>query len=75
MLFENQTKATPGEAAHAAGFVVGTVVVEAILAKGAGAALSALGKTKAGAEFLARIEKLAERASELANVGKHFVFS
>lgn len=62
--------ATPGEAAHAAGFVVGTVVVEAILAKGAGAALSALGKTKAGAEFLARIGKLAERTGELANLGK-----
>lgn len=57
--------ATPGEAAHAAGFVVGTVV-EAVLAKGAGAALSALGKTKAGAEFLARIGKL----KELTNLGK-----
>lgn len=62
--------ATPGEAAHAAGFVVGTVVVEAILAKGAGAALTALGKTKAGAEFLARIGKLAEGTGELANLGK-----
>lgn len=39
--------ATPGEAAHAAGYVVGTLVVEAILTKGAGAALSTLGKTKA----------------------------
>ncbi len=58
--------ATPGEAAHAAGYVVGTVIVEALLAKGAGAALSALGKTKAGAEFLARIGKL----KELVNLGK-----
>ena len=58
--------ATPGEAAHAAGYVVGTVIVEALLAKGAGAALSALGKTKAGAEFLARIGKL----KELVSLGK-----
>ncbi len=57
--------ATPGEAAHAAGYVVGTVIVEALLAKGAGAALSALGKTKAGAKFLARIGKL----KELTNLG------
>ncbi len=64
------TNATPGEAAHAAGYVVGTIAVEAVLAKGAGAALSALGKTKAGAEFLARIGKLAERTGELANLGK-----
>lgn len=59
-------KVTPGEAAYGAGYVVGTVIVEIILAKGAGAALSALGKTKAGAEFLARIGKL----KELANLGK-----
>lgn len=64
------TNATPGEAAHAAGVIVGTVAVEAVLAKGAGAALSALGKTKAGAEFLARIGKLAERTGDLANLGK-----
>ncbi len=42
------------------------MIVEALLAKGAGAALSALGKTKAGAEFLARIGKL----KELVSLGK-----
>lgn len=61
---------TAGEAAYGAGYVVGTVVVEAVLAKGAGAALSALGKTKAGAAFLARVGKLAEKTGELANLGK-----
>ncbi len=58
--------ATSGEAAHAAGYVIGTVIVEALLAKGAGAAFSALGKTKAGAEFLARVGKL----KELVSLGK-----
>ena len=42
------------------------MIVEALLAKGAGAALSALGKTKAGAEFLARLGKL----KEFTNLGK-----
>ncbi len=60
--------ATPGEAAYGAGYVVGTAVVEILLAKGTGAALSALGKTKAGAEFLARIGKLADKTGELANL-------
>ncbi|MDQ3747873.1 MAG: hypothetical protein M3367_02490 [Acidobacteriota bacterium] len=60
------SNATPGEAAYGAGYVVGTAVVKILLAKGTGAALSALGKTKAGAEFLARIGKLAE----ITNLGK-----
>ena len=62
--------ATPGEAAYGAGYVVGTAIIELLAAKGAGAALSALGKTKAGAEFLARIGKLADKTSELASLGK-----
>ena len=39
--------ATPGEAAYGAGYVVGTVIVEAILTKGLATALTTLGKTKA----------------------------
>ena len=50
--------------------MVGIAVVEILLAKGTGAALSALGKTKAGAEFLARIGKLADKTGELANLSK-----
>lgn len=62
--------ATPGEAAYGAGYVVGTAAVEIILAKGTGAALSALGKTKVGAEFLARLGKLADKTGEIANLTK-----
>ena len=62
--------ATPGEAAYGAGYVVGTLAIEIIAGKGAGLALSALSKTKAGATFLARIGRIAEKTGELANLSK-----
>lgn len=69
-LGKNAPNLTLGQAAYGAGYAVGTVAIELLLAKGAGLVFSALGKTKAGAAFLAKIGKIGEGMDDIAKAGK-----